>query len=164
MLRMLTCQRNVFNYRESFILDSSAIIHSNILIRCWDPCTFCALLWIKLRLTNFECAIINFCTFVTMIILAFFIGFIDWMHYAGHPNTTRTSLLAMEKSWFEVRVSRRAYIVVFKKCLFKNTFADLTYALLYPSSRLRRLLRAPLVQKERFFYVCIRIKALSLIF
>ena len=45
-----------------------------------------------------------------------------------------------------------------------KTFADLTYALLYHSSRLRRLLRAPLIQKERFFYVCIRIKALSLIF
>ena len=99
--------------------------------------------------------------FVTMTLFAFFI---DWMHYVVRPSTTRTSLLAMAKSWFEVRVSRRAYIVVFKKCLFKNTFADLTYALLYPSSRLRRLLRAPLVQKERFFYVCIRIKALSLIF
>ena len=61
MLRPLSCERNVFDYRESFILDSSTIIHSNILIRCWDSCTFGALWWIKLRLTNFECAIINFC-------------------------------------------------------------------------------------------------------
>eukprot|EP00493_Phyllostaurus_siculus_P022472 UN22804 len=34
MLRLLSCERNVFDYRESFILDSSTIIHSNILIRC----------------------------------------------------------------------------------------------------------------------------------
>ena len=61
VLRPLSCERNVFNYRESFILDSSAIIHSNILVRCWDSCTFGALWWIEFALTNFECAIIYFC-------------------------------------------------------------------------------------------------------
>ena len=39
--------------------------------------------------------------------------------------------------------------IVALKCAFENPF-DFTYALLYHSSRLRRLLRAPLIQKERF--------------
>ena len=34
--------------------------------------------------------------------------FIDWVHYVGRPKTPRTSLLAMEQAWFEVRASRRA--------------------------------------------------------
>ena len=94
-----------------------------------------------------------------MTIFAFFI--IYWMHYVGRPKSAQTSLLAMAKSWFEVRASRRAYSGI--KVSIWKTF-DFAYALLYHSSRLRRLLRAPLIQKERFFYVCIRMKALSLIF
>ena len=93
--------------------------------------------------------------------MAIFAFFIYWMHYIGRPKTTWTSLLAMAKSWLEVRASRRAYSGI--KVSIWKTF-DFAYALLYHSSRLRRLLRAPLIQKERFFYVCIRMKALSLIF
>ena len=49
--------------------------------------------------------------------MATFALFIDWTHYAGRPESTRTLLLAMEKAWFEVHASRRAYNRI-KKCLF----------------------------------------------
>ena len=78
------------------------------------------------------------------------------------PKTPRTSLLAMEQAWFEVRASRRACMRM--KVFIWTILVDSTYALLSPHSRLTRLLRAPLIQKERFSYICMRIKALSLMF
>ena len=140
VLRPLSCERNVFNYRESFILDSSAIIHSNILIRCWDSCTVGALWWIEFALTNFECAIIYFC-------YDDFAFFIDWMHYVGCPKTTRTSLLAMAKPRLKVRASRRAYSGI-KVSIWKAF--EFTFALLYHSSRLGRLLWASWSKRTLF--------------
>ena len=78
------------------------------------------------------------------------------------PKTPRTSLLAMEQAWFEVRASRRACMRM--KVFIWTILVDSTYALLSPHSRLTRLLRAHLIQKERFPYIYMRIKALNLMF
>ena len=87
--------------------------------------------------------------------------FIDWVHYVGRPQNSSDFTPGDGTSM--VRSARFQTCVYAHESVYLNNPCRL-YALLFPHSRLTRLLRAPLIQKERFSYICMRLKALSLMF